>query len=210
VPLGCGSAQFQRMRATLGTAKMVLFGTGVNKNGAEMNVHGGTIDEPSPPCANQHVPKTGRPKMPSAEAQQRGARLKALRERLEISQEEFVRRSGLPNRTYVSKFENGKNQASSLEAISALARGFGLTIQQMQDYIAGTFEPVLLPNVAPPVAAADSAAFLEEKRKTKETVSKRASDAISTSVGGVNGVNSVSRHAKPGTRKRRVRGASAR
>jgi transcriptional regulator with XRE-family HTH domain len=171
-----------------------------------MNVQGGTIDGPPLACANQYVPKTGRPKMPTNEAQARGERIKSLREQLHLSQDEFAKRSGLQNRTYVSKFESGTNKATSFEALSALARGFGLTLQEMKDYLSGTFVPVIVHEIAAPIAVADSARLLATQRNKKETVSERTTVAVDPPMEGTHGHDAVSGHAKTGTRKHRVRG----
>lgn len=144
--------------------------------------------------------------MPTIEARARGERIRSLRESLHLSQDEFVRRAGLPNRTYVSKFESGTNKATSYEALSALARGFGLTIQEMTDYLSGTFVPMIVHEIASPIAVADSARLLETQRNKKESVSKQSSVAVDPTVEGIHGHDSVSGHAKTGTRKHRVRG----
>lgn len=144
--------------------------------------------------------------MPTNEARARGERIKSLRERLHLSQDDFAQRAGLPNRTYVSKFESGTNKATSYEALSALARGFGLSLQEITDYLAGTFVPMIIHEIAAPIAVADSTRLLATQRQKKETVSKRPTAAVDPPVEGTHGHDAVSGHTKTGTRKQRVRG----
>ena len=61
-----------------------------------------------------------------------GQRLKACRERLEMSQSELARRSGV-DRVYIVRLESGERQEISLRLASALAE----TLQISLDYLAG-------------------------------------------------------------------------
>jgi transcriptional regulator with XRE-family HTH domain len=89
------------------------------------------------------------------------ARVKALREALRLSQEEIGRRAGFSEddgkaRVYVSKIETGKNQLSTAKAREQTARGFGITVAQLNAYLAGglELEALVAQRSAPPTQAA--------------------------------------------------------
>lgn len=61
-----------------------------------------------------------------------GARIKQLRNKIKISQEEFAERAGL-NRTYITSLERGQRNISltNLDKISSV---FGMTLKQFFDF----------------------------------------------------------------------------
>jgi len=61
--------------------------------------------------------------------------VRALRRRLRLSQDEFAERCGL-DRTVITHIESGRNRASSAATQQALARGAGLTVEQLAAYFA--------------------------------------------------------------------------
>lgn len=63
-------------------------------------------------------------------------RVRALRERVGISQGELARRSGL-KRVEVNQIENGANQAGSWNIRAGLARGIGVDVVALAAYIDG-------------------------------------------------------------------------
>lgn len=54
-----------------------------------------------------------------------------------MSQEDFATRASL-DRRYLSKVETGKNQVSSYDLRVSLAAGFGLSLEQLSAFIAGS------------------------------------------------------------------------
>lgn len=68
-----------------------------------------------------------------------GARVTALRNRWQITQAELAARAGLPAST-VCAIERGRNLATSGDSQAALARGFGLTLEDMRAVLAGTLD----------------------------------------------------------------------
>lgn len=68
-----------------------------------------------------------------------GARVTALRNKWQITQAELAARAGLPAST-VCAIERGRNLATSGDAQAALARGFGLTLEDMRAVLAGTLD----------------------------------------------------------------------
>jgi len=68
-----------------------------------------------------------------------GQRVAALREAIGLSQGGLGERSGQGEngRTYVNRIENGKSQLNSRKQVSALARGFGLSVAQLEAYLEG-------------------------------------------------------------------------
>lgn len=69
-----------------------------------------------------------------------GAQVRALRELLQLTQEQVAERAGI-ERTVVVKVEAGVNKLSSFNARTAMARGLGLTIEQLTDLISGDLTP---------------------------------------------------------------------
>lgn len=67
------------------------------------------------------------------------ARVRALREALELTQEELGKRCGHEEngRVYLSKIETGKNKLGSVQARADLAKGFGISRDDLDDYLAG-------------------------------------------------------------------------
>lgn len=61
--------------------------------------------------------------------------VRALRLRLKLTQEEFALRCGL-DRTIVVHLERGRNKATSAATQLALARGVGMTVEQLTAYFA--------------------------------------------------------------------------
>jgi transcriptional regulator with XRE-family HTH domain len=62
--------------------------------------------------------------------------VRALRGGLGLSQEVAAERGGIL-RTELSTIENGRNKASSYEMRGALSRAFDLTLEALDDYLAG-------------------------------------------------------------------------
>lgn len=69
-----------------------------------------------------------------------GIALRTLRELRKLSQEDLATASGL-ERVEVSKIENGVNQARSYRIRTALARGLGLTLDQIAGLLEGRLPP---------------------------------------------------------------------
>lgn len=63
-------------------------------------------------------------------------RVRALRAALKMTQEQLADASGL-DRVEVSNLEVGRNQATSTRILKGLARGFGLDLQAMSDFVDG-------------------------------------------------------------------------
>ena len=74
------------------------------------------------------------------------SRVRALREALELTQDELGRRAGhgANGRVYLSKIETGKNQLNTVASRDQLARGFGLSRDDLDAY-----PPVALPSRLP-------------------------------------------------------------
>ena len=70
----------------------------------------------------------------------RGAHVYALRTLLKLSQEALAERAGL-GRDEISSLESGRRQGTSARVVGALARGFGLTMEQTVALLDGTLEP---------------------------------------------------------------------
>lgn len=66
-----------------------------------------------------------------------GARVMALRATWRITQAELATRASLPAST-VCAIERGRNLATSGDTQAALARGFGLSLENMRAVLAGT------------------------------------------------------------------------
>lgn len=66
-----------------------------------------------------------------------GAVVRALREALGLTQGELAERSGFPSHVYVTRVERGMNRASSYKMREALAKGFGLSMLQLDQLLAG-------------------------------------------------------------------------
>jgi transcriptional regulator with XRE-family HTH domain len=66
-----------------------------------------------------------------------GSRVRELRAALRLTQEQLAAAGGLPDRVRVAKVESGKNQASSYAMRNALAKGFGLCIDDFDAYLDG-------------------------------------------------------------------------
>lgn len=68
------------------------------------------------------------------------ARVRSLREALNLTQDELGRRAGhgANGRVYLSKIETGKNQLNTVASREQLARGFGLSRSDLDAYLAGT------------------------------------------------------------------------
>lgn len=81
-------------------------------------------------------------------------RIKALREKLGLVQEDLVERTGGDlDRTEVSKIEKGKNKLTTYRMRDLLARGLGLSMEDLIAYISGTLsieEAALRSRPAPP------------------------------------------------------------
>lgn len=67
------------------------------------------------------------------------SRVRALREALELTQDELGRRAGhgANGRVYLSKIETGKNQLNTVASRDQLARGFGLSRDDLDAYLSG-------------------------------------------------------------------------
>jgi transcriptional regulator with XRE-family HTH domain len=65
-----------------------------------------------------------------------GAAVRALRERLGLSQEAVAERGGF-TRSEMSKIESGANKLSSLAMLQKLASGFGVSPVRLTQYVAG-------------------------------------------------------------------------
>lgn len=61
--------------------------------------------------------------------------VKLLRKALRLSQAEFARRTGTLDQSYVGKIEGGRNKATTVKVRGALAKGFGLTASDLDDYL---------------------------------------------------------------------------
>ena len=70
------------------------------------------------------------PELPSAVA------TRAIRRRLEISQQELARRAGV-ERVEIIAVEKGRNRATSARVSNGLARGFGLSTEMMELVLRG-------------------------------------------------------------------------
>lgn len=66
-------------------------------------------------------------------------RVKALREKLGLSQVKLAELAGFSSQSLVGKIETGANRASSYETRAGLARGFGLPFEMLVGYLEGDF-----------------------------------------------------------------------
>jgi transcriptional regulator with XRE-family HTH domain len=80
-----------------------------------------------------------------------GDRVKELRGLLDLSQQKVGELSGL-GRIAIVKIEGGHNQLSSFEARAKLARGFGLSIEQLCAMLDGSLSPSEAMKLSHPVA----------------------------------------------------------
>lgn len=70
-------------------------------------------------------------------ARARGERIRVLRERHGLSQEQLAKRAGTtPSK--ICAIERGRNKATSGDTQEELARGFGLTIEQVRAVLDGS------------------------------------------------------------------------
>jgi transcriptional regulator with XRE-family HTH domain len=65
-----------------------------------------------------------------------GERLKLIRERRDLSQNELSRRSGV-RQALISEIESGKKEDTTGHALRSMARVLGVSV----DYLLGTFDP---------------------------------------------------------------------
>ena len=134
--------------------------------------------------SNQHVPKTGgRQAKPKEWKAQRGARVRALRTRLELTHDQVAERGGF-DRSKMSKFESGENAATTDAALRELARGFGVAKEIVAQYLDGelTLDEVLV-SPAPVVTLDqgfryDSLRLVLEHRSTRGRWSDEAIAAV--------------------------------
>lgn len=66
-----------------------------------------------------------------------GEKIRHLREKFGMTGQEVAELGGLQNQSQISKVENGHNQATTLSMRVGLAKGFGLTLDEMNSYIDG-------------------------------------------------------------------------
>lgn len=74
--------------------------------------------------------------MPDSEKAERARRIRALREHFELTQEQAAEKGGF-KRELMSKFESGKNSATTYETQRALARSFELRPEHVAEYLDG-------------------------------------------------------------------------
>lgn len=72
--------------------------------------------------------------MTPVDAKSRGKRLKALRRGIEATQDHVAALSGV-QRPMISKAENGDIEWRSGPVVKALARGFGLSVEEFESYL---------------------------------------------------------------------------
>lgn len=60
--------------------------------------------------------------------------VRAIRRRLRLSQEDFAERCGI-ERVVVWQLENGRNKGTSAAIQTALARGAGMTLEELRRYL---------------------------------------------------------------------------
>ena len=66
-----------------------------------------------------------------------GNKIRALRTRLGLTQEGVAERGGGIDRTEVVAVETGRNKATTVRIRGALARGLGLSIEQLGAFLSG-------------------------------------------------------------------------
>lgn len=76
----------------------------------------------------------------SRSARTRSDHVRALRKALKLSQSALAARTGGLDQSEVNKIEVGRNQASTHRVLSALARGFGLPLDDLVSYLDGTLD----------------------------------------------------------------------
>lgn len=85
--------------------------------------------------SNRHVARTGGRQAKSPEWKRaRGERVRALRTRLSLTQDAVADRGGFP-RAKMSKFESGDNAATTADAQTELADGFGVDREMIARYL---------------------------------------------------------------------------
>lgn len=67
-----------------------------------------------------------------------GARIRALREALGQSQRDVAVRGGLSDRVVLAHLERRKSGSGVVETRASIAKGLGLTLVELDQYIAGT------------------------------------------------------------------------
>jgi hypothetical protein len=95
-----------------------------------MNGRGGVTSTKGTPMTTQGSTTT------AATASSPADRVRQLRERLGYTQEIFSTKCG-ERYWFIPKIENGKNMATSTRAILGLAKGAGVTVIAMLDYMRG-------------------------------------------------------------------------
>ncbi|MFO0605011.1 MAG: helix-turn-helix transcriptional regulator [Polyangiales bacterium] len=76
----------------------------------------------------------------SRSARTRSERVRALRHALKLSQSALATRTGGLDQSEVNKIEVGRNQASTHRVLAALARGFGLPLDDLVAYLDGALD----------------------------------------------------------------------
>jgi transcriptional regulator with XRE-family HTH domain len=76
----------------------------------------------------------------------RGANVRALRQLCGLTQQALAARSGL-GRDEISSLETGRRQGTSARVVQALARGFGLTMEQTVALLDGTLTASVIKKV---------------------------------------------------------------
>lgn len=85
----------------------------------------GLLESALPECSNRHDVSTKQ-------------RVRALRDALDLTQEQLAERSGgLINQGTLAKVETGQNQLTGGKARSGLARAFGLSLDAFEAYLSG-------------------------------------------------------------------------
>lgn len=69
-----------------------------------------------------------------------GQRVRALRERCELSQQEAADRGGFPSRSLIANIEWGRNKATSHRTRERLADAFGVARSRLDAYLEGEIE----------------------------------------------------------------------
>lgn len=83
--------------------------------------------------------KVGRTAVEAAERSRLASRVSAIHKGLGLTQEEMAERCGI-DRTAYNKIVNGKDALTGIEAIRALARGWGVSMESVLEYLVETLD----------------------------------------------------------------------
>lgn len=118
-------------------------------------------------------------------AQDIARKVRLLREAHEMTHAELATLSGIPGASQISKIETGRNACSTVDMRSRLAKGFGLTLTEIMEYLDGSS---MTPQRARDLGRPRIAAKLRELR---EKVSMARQDDLEIAIANMGGAMAV-------------------